>query len=220
MNATLNRSMISRRLRLGFTMIEVLVTLVVLALGLLGVVGLQARGQQAELESYQRGQALVLLQDIVDRMNANRVDAHNLVYSTAATFPVGGGGVALTSCSTLTGAAYDLCDWGNQLNGAAEIGAGGACDASSGAKCIGAMPGARGCIAYASGTELQDSTGATMAGTGIYTITVAWQGVAPTVAPPLNLTCAQDLYPTTAAPDDKFRRVVTATLRFANLNSP
>jgi len=31
----------------GFTMIEVLVTLVVLALGLLGVMGLQARGQQA-----------------------------------------------------------------------------------------------------------------------------------------------------------------------------
>ncbi len=53
-------------------MIEVLVTLVVLALGLLGVVGLQARGQQAELESYQRGQALVLLQDMVDRMNTNR----------------------------------------------------------------------------------------------------------------------------------------------------
>jgi len=84
----------------GFTMIEVLVTLFVLALGLIGVIGLQARGQQAELESYQRGQALVLLQDMVDRMNANRADAHAGNYVTAS--PVGGG-TTLTDCSALTG---------------------------------------------------------------------------------------------------------------------
>ena len=61
-------------------MIEVLITFVVLLVGLLGLIGLQARTQQAELESYQRGQALVLLQDMVDRMNANRIDAKNGVY--------------------------------------------------------------------------------------------------------------------------------------------
>jgi type IV pilus assembly protein PilV len=114
----------------GFTMIEVLITLIVLALGLLGVIGLQARGQQAELESYQRGQALVLLQDLVDRMNTNRAAAHSLSYVTSS--PVGGGGT-LTDCSSLTGANYDLCDWGNQLNGAAEVTGGGTCTTSSGA---------------------------------------------------------------------------------------
>ena len=208
-------------------MIEVLVTLVVLALGLLGVMGLQARGQQAELESYQRGQALVLLQDMVDRINANRAGAHSLAYVPASTFPVGGGGV-LTNCAPLTGAAYDICDWGNQLNGAAEVSSSGTCDASSGAGCVGAMLGARGCISYnsapASGTnpggELLDSTGATMAGTGVYTITVAWQGIAATAAPPASVSCAQNLYPNTATPIDAMRRTVTATLRVANLNSP
>jgi len=205
---------------LGFTMIEVLVTLVVLALGLLGVMGLQARGQQAELESYQRGQALVLLQDMVDRISANRTDAHSKLYSTVTTFPVGGGG-ALTNCGvSTTGAAYDVCDWGNQLNGAAEASASGTCDTSAGSGCIGAMLGARGCITYDNSTELKDSTGATMAGTGIYTVTVAWQGLVATAAPPTAVTCGRNLYPNATSPNDAMRRAVTTTIRIANLNSP
>ena len=43
--------------------------------GLLGVAGLQSRMQVAEVEAYQRTQAIVLLQDMVDRINANRVNA-------------------------------------------------------------------------------------------------------------------------------------------------
>ena len=192
----------------GFTMIEVLITLIVLALGLIGVIGLQARGQQAELESYQRGQALALLQDMVDRINTDRAAAHSLSYVTSS--PVGGGG-AVADCSTLTGAAYDLCDWGNELNGAAE---------SMGGTSIGAMLGARGCVSYAAGTELTDTTGAVEAGTGIYTVTVAWQGLAPTAAPPSNLTCGQNLYPAGGTANDAYRRVVMATLRIGDLNSP
>lgn len=200
----------------GFTMIEVLVTLIVLALGLLGIMGLQARGQQAELESYQRAQALVLVQDMVDRMNANRSDSHNKVYvnGVVATFPVGGGG-NLVNCGALTGAAYDLCDWTNQLNGAAEVLSGGGCSTANSVDCAGAMLGARGCITYNAGTELVDSTGANLSGTGIYTVTVTWQGVAATSAPPASITCAQNLYP-----QDTMRRAVTATFRIADLNSP
>lgn len=192
-------------------MIEVLVTLVLLALGLIGVIGLQARAQQAELESYQRGQALALLQDMVDRINTDRAAAHALSYVT--TTPVGGPG-ALTACGALTGAAYDLCDWGNELTGAAE--AAGTCTTGvgNGGGCVGAMLGARGCVTYAAGTELTDSTGAVEAGTGIYTVTVAWQGVAPSTVTPAD-TCATGLYPT-----DAYRRVVVATLRIGDLNSP
>ncbi|MDP2155736.1 MAG: type IV pilus modification protein PilV, partial [Sulfuricella sp.] len=58
----------------GFGMIEVLVSLFILLTGLLGLAGLLARSQQAEMESYQRAQALVLLQDMVARINANRKD--------------------------------------------------------------------------------------------------------------------------------------------------
>ena len=152
--------------------------MVVLAIGLLGMFSLQAKAQRAEMESYQRIQALVLIQDIVDRMNANRNDAFTQAYVTAT--PVGGGG-ALTDCSAKTGAALDLCEWGNLLNGAAEIAGGSNCSTTSGGGCIGSMVAARGCISYDASTELKDSTGAVQAGTGLYTISVVWQGTSTTV---------------------------------------
>jgi len=196
----------------GFTLIEVLITFVILVVGLLGLIGLQARSHLAELESYQRGQALVLLQDMVDRINANRIAAKNQAYVTST--PIGGGG-ALTDCSTkATQAEIDLCDWGNELIGAAEVTQGGSCTTSSGADCVGAMLGARGCISYDGTTELTNGAGAAIAGTGVQTVTVAWQGIAPTVAPPSSITCGQGAYPTEAQ-----RRVVTATVRVASLTS-
>ena len=124
----------------GYSMIEVLVSLVVLLLGLLGLIGLQAKAHNAEIESYQRAQAIVLLQDMFDRMNANRSDAYKLAYSDAA---VGGGG-ALGDCSGKTGAAFDLCEWDNLLKGATEVSASGRCSSASGSNCVGAMVGARG----------------------------------------------------------------------------
>jgi type IV pilus assembly protein PilV len=199
----------------GFTMIEVLITFLVLVIGLLGLIGLQARSQQAEMESYQRGQALVLLQDMVDRINTNRTDAKNLSYVTTALTPayVGGVGVALADCTALTGAAFDLCDWGNQLKGAAEVTQLGTCTTGSGADCIGAMLGARGCVSYDVLTELADSFGVTQPGSGIYSVSVVWQGVAPTFANTTN-TCGTGLYPA-----ETQRRVVTATLRIGALKA-
>ena len=47
-----------RRSTAGFTMIEVLVTLVIMMIGLLGIAGLMAQGQRASFEAYQRQQAL------------------------------------------------------------------------------------------------------------------------------------------------------------------
>jgi len=83
-------------------MIEVLVTFVILVVGLLGLIGLQARSQQAELESYQRGQALILLQDIVDRMNANRLGSKSGNYLTTSLSPayVGNAATSPTPLST------------------------------------------------------------------------------------------------------------------------
>jgi type IV pilus assembly protein PilV len=196
----------------GFTMIEVLITFIILVVGLLGLIGLQARTQQAELESYQRGQALVLLQDIVDRMNANRLESKSLVYVTGTTTPLGGGG-ALTNCPA-TGAARDKCEWGNLLNGAAEVATGGTCDVSSGAKCVGAMLGARGCIVYDATTELSDGTGAVIAGTGIHTITVAWQGVSKGSTALASNLCGKNQFP-----DETQRRLATATMRIGALKA-
>ena len=74
------------------------------------------------------------------------------------------------------------------------------------------MIGARGCVIYDAATELTDSAGAVLPGTGRYTISVAWQGLTPTVAPAATLTCGSNAYG-----DEARRRVVTSTLRIADL---
>lgn len=57
---------------MGFSLIEVLVTIVILLIGLLGLAGLQGRALTSQMESYQRSQALILLKDMADRIDANR----------------------------------------------------------------------------------------------------------------------------------------------------
>lgn len=139
----------------GFSMMEVLVTIAIVMLGLLGMAGLQTRATMTEMESYQRAQALVLLQEMSDRLSANKMDHAAYVASEL------GGTGALKDCSAGTVAQKDLCEWHNALLGAAET--------SADAKSVGAMVGARGCI--------------TSPAANIHVITVAWQGLVPTAAP-------------------------------------
>jgi type IV pilus assembly protein PilV len=63
----------------GTTLLEVLITIVILAIGLLGLAGLQARLQSSEMEAYQRSQALILLNDMASRIATNRANAANYV---------------------------------------------------------------------------------------------------------------------------------------------
>lgn len=197
----------------GFSMIEVLVTLIILLVGLLGLAGVMVQSQRAEMESYQRVQALVLLQDMVGRINANRKVASCYAYTTSTTNGTPYLGVLATAtpaaCTTgtvaqNTQAGVDLTAWSNLLNGAAETSGGN----------VGAMVGARGCVSYGAGTELLDMNGVTIPGSGIYTIAVAWQGLGSTAIATPN--CAQGLYGT----NDALRRVVSLTLRTASLTTP
>jgi len=55
----------------GFSMIEVLITLVVLSIGLLGVAGMQLAGMQSNRSAYYRSQATVIAYDMIDRMRTN-----------------------------------------------------------------------------------------------------------------------------------------------------
>ena len=68
-------TMLRRSSSRGFTMIEVLVTIAILMIGLLGLAALQTNATVAELEAYQRSQALVLVQDMADRISANKANA-------------------------------------------------------------------------------------------------------------------------------------------------
>ena len=64
-----------RRRDSGFSIIEVLVALLVLAIGLLGLAALQAQGLRFNHDAYVRTQATQLAYDIIDRMRANRANA-------------------------------------------------------------------------------------------------------------------------------------------------
>jgi type IV pilus assembly protein PilV len=63
----------------GFTLIEVLVTVFVLAVGILGVAGMQALGVRESGNLYFRTQADFFVSDIVDRMLVNRQAARGLI---------------------------------------------------------------------------------------------------------------------------------------------
>jgi type IV pilus assembly protein PilV len=190
-------------------MIEVLVSLMIIMLGLMGIAGMLARMQQSEFESYQRAQAVVLLQDMVDRISAHRVTASCFRMTNAATgTPYLGSGTTYTSaCSAGTAgdnaqADASVLEWSNLLKGAAE---------TSGGSSVGAMLGARGCISYDSTTELLDSAGGVIADTGVYTVSVAWQGTSDTFAP--TVTCGTTLYGA-----ETRRRLIFTTFRLAKLD--
>lgn len=174
------------RRQAGVSLIEVLVSVVIVVLGLLGLAGLQSHATVAEMEAFQRAQALVLLQDMVDRVNANR-----LVKDQFTTTPAGTGN-GLQTCSTLTGALRDQCEWNNALLGAAETSAAGK---------VGAMIGARGCV---------ENTVATMPRQ--FVVSVVWQGLNATKAPPVA--CGAGQYG-----DERQRRAIFTTITIGCLRN-
>jgi type IV pilus assembly protein PilV len=182
----------------GFTLVEILVTLVIVALGLLGLGAFQMRTQQAGLEAYNRAQALVLLDAIVNRINANRQTAPCYAITTATGSPYLGyadlNHAGAITCSgfgdanTQQLAVNDLNEWDQILQGAQEAVAGNA---------IGGPLAARGCILFD-------------AATSTYTVAVAWQGMIDTQPP--TVACGNNAYGS-----ESRRRVVWATFKPATL---
>jgi len=66
----------------GFSMLEVLISMFVLAVGLLGIAGLQLTSLKAADSANFRSQATILSYDIIDKMHANRTLALNGSYNT------------------------------------------------------------------------------------------------------------------------------------------
>jgi type IV pilus assembly protein PilV len=173
----------------GATLIEVLVTIVILTIGLLGAAALQARMRLAQAESYHRAHAVLLLQDMVDRINANRSDALSYVTTGAL-----GAGHKNQECGGLAGAVLDLCEWNNSLLGTAESTADG--------QQAGGMIDARGCIANLVATMPRE-----------FEVAVTWQGLMPTVAP-TSTTCGHGLYG-----DERMRRALVARVTIGCLQN-
>lgn len=91
----------------GVGLVEILVTILVLAIGLLGVAGLQGVSTRNNHSAYLRTQATTLAYDIVDAMRANVTAAQNGAYNI-------GYGVAPSSTNAV--AQADLTTWRTNIN--------------------------------------------------------------------------------------------------------
>lgn len=97
----------------GFTLIEVLIAMLVLAVGLLGLAGLQATSLKNNQSAYNRSQATQLAYDLADKMRAN--------VAGLATYTTAGAAAQKTPCLTTTGcsptdmAKNDLFEWNNAV---------------------------------------------------------------------------------------------------------
>ncbi|RTE64355.1 type IV pilus modification protein PilV [Amphritea opalescens] len=100
----------------GTTLIEVLVTLVLVAIGLSGMMAMQARGVQQNQSAYLRTQAVTIASDMADRLRLNRQAALADAYSLKLSQTVD----AFSNTAGLSGgeklANNDLSDWLGRVN--------------------------------------------------------------------------------------------------------
>jgi type IV pilus assembly protein PilV len=138
----------------GFTLIEVLVSLVILSLGLMGIAKLMLYSSHSNDSAYLRSQATNLAYQMLDDMRANNATlASYATLGTALATNPGFTCVNATPCTNAQLALYDVYQWKLRL------------DASSSLLPVGALPQGRG----------QIDTAATPLGTQTRVIiTVTW----------------------------------------------
>jgi type IV pilus assembly protein PilV len=187
----------------GFAMVETMVTVVVVAFGLLGVAGLVSRSFVAEVEGTQRTQAVLLLQDMVTRIEANRTNVAGYVTGDAGVT----GYVTTTDGTTTTTAQVvcdpaasladrDRCEWGRMLAGANE---------QVDTRNAGVLVGAIGCI-----YEIDPFN-------RIYAVSIAWQGMSAGPAPIVDNNFAPNNCGRDRFGNENQRRVITMPVRLGSL---
>ena len=115
----------TRHKQKGFNLLEVLIALLVLSIGLLGLASLQANGLRNNNSAYMRSQANLLVNDILDRIRANRAGLTAGEYDD----PFAGGiptdpGCISVSCTPAQLADYDVLLWQSQIANILPSGAG------------------------------------------------------------------------------------------------
>lgn len=173
----------------GFSLLEVVITMAILAVGLLGMAGLQGRAHNAEVEAYDRGQALLLAAMMADRIAANRADADESKTGgtsqyNAPTQTYGVGHVAVTcgGVGAVLIACTDVKEWDEALKGSR-------------------VSGARGCVK-------RETPGG---GIQQYVVEVAWAGRGRLGASPTDRLCG-------SAAITFDRRVVSVVVPIPNLS--
>jgi len=147
----------------GFSLLELLVSLVVFSVGLLSIVGLQTVSKQANFEAVQRTTASQIAYGLLEDMRTNG-DAID-VYLAAGELGNGSRGAEPApncqngaTCNAAQKAAYDLWLWEQAIDGNLETRAG----VGTGGLVLPTL-----CV-----------TGVAGGGAGMYQITIAWRGSA------------------------------------------
>lgn len=209
-NAATFRAMGNDRQR-GVSLIEVLVSLVILSLGVLSVVGLQLVSKRNNADAGQRTIAAQLAYDIIERMRANcrPVTLNAYLVGGALVGPENLGAnppstiCSAANCTPAELAAFDLWEWQRALDGAAEQIAG---------TSAGGLVQPAACIDGPAG-----------GGDGQYSVTIVWRGKVGIPDPDAGTTadssptgCGRNLqvagafvYGEDGANDDRFRRSVS-----------
>lgn len=119
----------------GFTLIEVLVSLVILGIGVLGIAKLTLFSVRSNDSAYLRTQATMLAQTGLDYMRANRLNALTGTYNIALTGvpPAAASCLAPATCTPAALAAYDLNQWITRVAAALPSGQAGIATAIAGA---------------------------------------------------------------------------------------
>lgn len=102
----------------GFSLIEVLVALFILAVGLLGAGALQMIGVQGNQGAYAHSQAVFVAADMADRMRANPEGVANGNYDAVDTEAAPADpacAAAAGGCTTAQIAQLDIFEWNNSL---------------------------------------------------------------------------------------------------------
>lgn len=146
----------------GFSLIELLVTVVVFSVGLLAVAGLQAVSKQANFESMQRSTASQVAYGLLEdmRLNGGGLDVYvngpDFGDGTIGTEPLPDCSSLASACSPAERAIHDMWTWEEIIDGAAEVGAG---------RETGGIVQPTICI-----------TGPVAGEAGIYSVAIAWRG--------------------------------------------
>jgi len=125
----------------GFTLLEVLIAVVVFAIGLLGIAGLQVAGMRFTHGSQLRAVATMQAESMADRMRANRTGVNNGNYNITGAMPT-----AVTKdcssepCSPAELAVYDLVVWNDGLENKPEESNADALPGGDGVVCLDSTP--------------------------------------------------------------------------------
>ena len=148
----------------GVSLIEVMVTVFILSIGLLGIAALQIQSKRVNLGAVERTTASMLANEMIERMRANPSALKDYLDEVSSS-GIGEGNRAVPSldcdtsepCTAFDVVLHDLYQWEQSIMGAAET------------NTAGVQKGG-----LASPTACID--GPVVGGAGIYTVSIAWRG--------------------------------------------